>query len=191
MTGSDADHGVGVEADELTAAHSGAGEQFHDQPVARVLAGSGGEHELRGVGVVEELRQRLGPFGQIPVQDRVARRGIGPVPFDDPLEEHPQGAQPLPLGVLTQRPAAVARPGGEVDLEVLDRVAGDVGDRDDGGVGQQPAGEDPQRVVGDINAGRGEERRRLPQVAAHGLGQLRCGRGDLGPLDIRLAARRL
>jgi hypothetical protein len=50
---SDADHGVGVQADELTAAHAGAGEQFHDQPVARVLAGPGGEHELRGLGVIE------------------------------------------------------------------------------------------------------------------------------------------
>jgi hypothetical protein len=117
----DADHGVGVQADQFAAAHAGAGEQLDDQPIARVPAGPGRGHELRGVAVIEELGQRLGSFGQVPAQDRVARRGVGPVPLDDPLEEHPQGAQPLPLSVLRQRPAVNTATTGEVDLEVLDR----------------------------------------------------------------------
>jgi hypothetical protein len=91
------------------------------------------------------------------------------------------------LGVLTQRTTAVAASGGEIDLEVLDRVAGDPGDRDHGSIGQQPAGENPQRAVSRRDAGRGEERRGLPQIAAHRLGHLPRGRGDLGPLDIGLA----
>jgi len=82
---------------ELTGPHAGAGQQLDDQPVAGIGAGPGGGHQPGGVAVVEELRQRLWLFGDVPGDDRVAGRRVGPVPLNDPLEELPHGAQPLPV----------------------------------------------------------------------------------------------
>ena len=72
--------------------------------------GAGGGHELGGVLVVEELRERLGAGRDVAVQDRVAARGVGPVPLDEPLQEDPDHPQPLALGVLGQR-RALCSPG--------------------------------------------------------------------------------
>ena len=100
VAGADLDDRVGVQVRQLAGAHPGAGEQFDDEPVARVGAGPGGGHQPGGVAVVEELRQRLGLLGDVPGDDRVAGRGVGPVPLDDPLEELAHGPHPLPVRVL-------------------------------------------------------------------------------------------
>jgi hypothetical protein len=189
MVGADLHHRIRGEVDQFTGAHAGAGQHFHDQPVPRVAASAGDGHHLGGGLVVEEARQRFRSRRQVPVQDRVAGGCIGPVPFDDPLEEHPQGAQPLPMRARRGLPAADSRPGGQVDLEPFDVVAADVRDRDDVGGGDQPAGQDAQPVVGDSDTVRGEEGGRLGQVAAHRRRQLRRRRGDLGPLQLGVPRR--
>ena len=129
VPGADPHHRVGVEVSQLPGPHPGAGQQLYHQPVARVGAGPGGGHELGGVAVVEELRQRLGFLGDVPGDDRVARRRIGPVPLDDPLEELADGPHPLPVRLLRDRLAAAAGLGGQPYLVVLDVIAADVTDR--------------------------------------------------------------
>ena len=103
MPGADPHHRVSFQVCQLTGPHAGAGQQFHHQPVARVSAGPRGGHQLGGVTVVEELRQRLWFFGDVPGDDRVARRRAGPVPLDDPLEELPHGPHPLPVRFSADR----------------------------------------------------------------------------------------
>jgi hypothetical protein len=150
--------GVGVEVAQLTGAQPGAGEDFDDEPVAGVGGGAGGGHQSGGVAVVEELGQRLGARWDVAADDRVTRRGVGPVPFDEPFEEHAQHPQPLALGVLCQALAAHAGPVSEPQLEVLDVASGDVGDAAHLGVFEQPSGELPQHQIGRIDTVRGEER---------------------------------
>jgi len=88
----DLGHGIGGELTQLTGAQSGAGEYLDHEPVAREPMGARGGHELGGGAVVEELRQRFGSGWNVTVQYRVADRRVGPVPFDEPLEEHPDHA---------------------------------------------------------------------------------------------------
>ena len=150
---------------ELAGPHAGAGEQLDDQPVAGVGAGPGGCHQPGGVAVVEELGQRLGAWRDVAADDRVAGRRVGPVPLDDPLEERPQRPQPLPVRLLRDRLAARAGLGGQPDLEVLDVIAADLGDPTRCScVGEHPAGELAQRVLGGVHAARCQERGRLLQV---------------------------
>src|SRR6516164_1543955 len=52
-----------------------------------------------------ELRQRLRFLGDVPGDHRVAGRGAGPVPLDDPLKELAHGPHPLPV-----RPAVIVWP---------------------------------------------------------------------------------
>ena len=59
---------------------------------------------------------------------------VGPVPFDESLEEDADHAQPVPLGVLRQRRRLGAGLGGEPHLVVLDMNPGDVADDCDVGV---------------------------------------------------------
>ena len=113
MVGADLHHRIRGEVDQFTGAYAGAGQHFHDQPVPRVAASAGDGHHLGGGLVVEEARQRFRSRRQVPVQDRVAGGCVGPVPFDDPLEEHPQGAQPLPMRVRRGLPAADSGAGGQ------------------------------------------------------------------------------
>ena len=103
--------GVGVEVAQLAGAQSGAGEDFDDEPVAGVGGGAGGGHQSGGVAVVEELGQRFGAGWDVAADDRVAGRGVGPVPLDDPFEEHAQHPQPLALCVLRQAVAVACRAG--------------------------------------------------------------------------------
>ena len=124
--------------------------------------------------VGEELRQRLGSGRDVAVQDRVAGRGVGPVPLDEPLEEDPDHAEPLTAAVLRQALALVAGLGGEPHLVVLDVATSrstatmvDVGAR-----GDEPAGELAQRAVGGVHAAGSQERGELDQVAAHRCRQL-------------------
>ena len=111
---------VGVEIAQLTRTHPGAGEDFDDEPVAGIAGGTGGGHQSGGVTVVEELRERFGAGWDVATDDRVAGRGLGPVPLDDPFEEHPQHPQSLTLRARRQPVAAHPGPGDEPQLEVLD-----------------------------------------------------------------------
>ena len=99
VAGADEDDGVGFETGELAGPHAGAGQQLDDQAVAGIGAGAGRRHEPGGVAVVEEFRQRVGFVRDVAAEDGVARRGVRPVPLDDPLEERAQRPQPLAMGV--------------------------------------------------------------------------------------------
>jgi hypothetical protein len=161
VPGADPHHRVGVETGQLAGPHPGAGEQLDHEPVARVGAGPGGGHQPGGVPVVEELRQRLGFLGDVPGDHRVAGRGIGPVPLDDPLEELAHGPHPLPVRLRGDGLAAAPGAGGQPDLVVLDVIAADVTDRGQPGFGDHPAGQLAQRVLGRIDASRCQERAEL------------------------------
>jgi hypothetical protein len=78
--------------------------------------------------------------------------------------------QALAVGVGRQPLATHTGASGEPHLEVLDVVASDVGHGRDLGVTDQPQAQLAQRVVGDVDAARRQERGQLGQVAAH------CGR---------------
>ena len=129
VPGADLDDRVGVEVGQLAGPHAGAGQQLDDEPVAGVGAGPGGGHQPGGVAVAGELGQRLGLFGDVPGDDRVAGRRVGPVPLDDPLEERPDGADPLPVRLGRDRLAAGAGLGSQPYLVVLDVIAAHRGDR--------------------------------------------------------------
>ena len=143
---------------------------------------AGRGHECGGVAVVEELRQRIGPWWDVTVEDRVPGGRVGPVPFDEPLEEDPDHPQPLPLRVLRHHRALGAGLGGEPDLVVLDVRAADLTDDGHVGVVDDPAGELTQRVVGRVDTARRQERRALGQVSAHRCGQLRCPCRQVRPI---------
>ncbi len=128
-----------------------------------------------------ELRQRLGLLGDVPGDDRVAGWGVGPVPLDDALEELPDGPHPLPVCLSRNRRAAGSWPGSQPHLVVLDVVAVHRADAVQPGVGDQPAGELAQRVLGRVDAARCQERAELPQVAAHEPSHQGRGGLDLGP----------
>ena len=96
-------------------------------------------HEPGCITIVQELREWLRARRDVATDDPVARRGVGPVPLDDPLEE--EGAQcPQPLAVSVGRQAIAfdAAPGGKPHLEVFEFVSANVGDVLDTGVGQEP-----------------------------------------------------
>ena len=189
--GADPHDRVGLEVGQLAGPHAGAGQQLDHEPVARVGAGPGGSHQPGRVAVVEELRQRLGLFRDVPADDRVAGRRIGPVPLDDPLEELAHCAQPLPARFRRDHPAVDAWLGGQPHLVVLDVVAADITDCGDARVGEHPAGELAQRTVGRIDAPGRQERAQLPQVAAHHGGHPRRCDLDPGPLGVGVPASRL
>jgi hypothetical protein len=125
-----------------------------DEPIAGHVMCPGGGHERGALLVGEELGDRVGARRDVAVQDRVPSRGVGPVPFDEPLEEDADHPQPVPLGVLGQQLALLAGLGGEPHFVVLDVGALDVGDDRDVGGGGQPAGELAQGLVGDFDAAR-------------------------------------
>ena len=152
VAGADLHDRVGVQAGQLAGPHAGAGQQLDDEPVAGVGAGPGRGHQPGRVPVVEELRQRLGFLRDVPGDDRVAGRGVGPVPLDDPLEELPHGPHPLPVRLGRDRLAAGPGLGGQPHLVVLDVIAAHRGDAVQPGVGDQPAGELAQRVLGRVHA---------------------------------------
>jgi hypothetical protein len=77
---------------ELGDAQPGARQHLDHESSLRVEPDGGG-HELGGLVVVEELRQRLVEFGQVGPQDRVPRRGVGMVPLDESLEHDAQYRQ--------------------------------------------------------------------------------------------------
>jgi hypothetical protein len=89
VPGADLDDRVGGQAGQFAGPHAGAGQQPGDQPVAGVGAGPGGGHQPGRVAVAGELGQRLGLFGDVPGDDRVAGRRVGPVPLDDPPRRTP------------------------------------------------------------------------------------------------------
>jgi hypothetical protein len=89
VPGADLDDRVGLQPGELAGPHAGAGQQLDHQPVAGVGAGPGGGHQPGGVAVARELGQRPGLFRDVPGDDRVAGRRIGPVPLDDPTRRTP------------------------------------------------------------------------------------------------------
>ena len=187
--GADAGDRVGSELAELGGSQAGAGQDLGDEPVARHGMVACGGHERGGLLVGEEPRDRLGAGWDVAVQDRVPARRVGPVPFDEPLEEDADHPQPVPLGVLGQQLVFVAGLGSEPHLVVLDVAAFDVGDDGHIGGGGEPAGELTQGRVGDLDAARGEERGELHQVAAHGGHQLRRPGRQHSPLPVRRIGR--
>jgi hypothetical protein len=186
VPGADPHHRIGVQVSQLPGPHPGAGQQLDHQPVARVGAGPGSGHQLCGVPVVEELRQWLGFVGDVPGDDRVAGRRVGPVPLDDPLEELPHRAHPLPVRLLRDRPPTAPGPGGQPYLVVLDVIAADVTDRGQAGLGDHPAGQLAQRAVGRIDAAGRQERAQLSQVAVHYRGYPGRHGLDLRPFSLSL-----
>ena len=92
MAVTDEHDGVGVEITQLTRTQPGAGEHFDDEAVAGIGGSAGGGHQPGGVTVVEKPGQRFRAGRNVPTDDRVAGRRVGPVPLDDPLEaatQHP------------------------------------------------------------------------------------------------------
>ena len=130
MIVSDAHHGVGGEITELSSPETRPSEELDDQPIALIGLDGSSAHESGGVVVVEELRKGLRSWRDVPADDRVAGWSVGPVPLDDPLEEHAEHPKPLPLGVRRQR-AVQAGLVGQPYLEVLDVVPPDQGDASD------------------------------------------------------------
>ena len=141
---------------------------FDDEPVAGIGGGAGGGHEPGGVAVVEELRERLGTGRDVTTDDRVARRRVGPVPLDDPFEEHAQHARAVALGCW---PTIVAPllPGwsashtlkSSMSSRLISPTAADVG------VGDQPAGELTQTCCRRPRRCGSQERGRLGEVTGH------------------------
>ena len=86
-----------------------------------------------------------GFFGDVAAQDRVAGRGVRPVPLNEPLQEGAQGLQPLPVGVSRQG-ALDTRRTGRPDFVVLDVVAADTRDAANAcAADRSPAAATPQR----------------------------------------------
>ena len=102
---------------ELADAEPGAGQHLDDSRrsgSSRVAAAM----NAAACVVVEELGQRFVDLGQVGPEDRVARRGVGVVPFDEPFDDHPQHAEPQADRRLLQRLAVVVLAGGEPQLVV-------------------------------------------------------------------------
>jgi hypothetical protein len=108
VPGADLHDRVSLQAGQFPGPHPGAGQQLDHEPVPGVSAGPGRAHQPGRIAVIEKLRQRLGLLGDVPGDDRVPRRGVGPVPLDDPLEELADRAHPLPVR-RPHRPALPAR----------------------------------------------------------------------------------
>ena len=83
-----------------------------------VGVGSEGGHELRGGGVVEELREWFVAVGEVAGEDRDPGGGVVVAPLDDPFEERAQ--QPEPARSWSWTGAVPAGPAGEPALVVLD-----------------------------------------------------------------------
>jgi hypothetical protein len=187
--GADAGDGVGGEFAELGGAQPGAGQDLGDEPVAVHGMVPGGGHERGGLLVGEEPGDRLGAGRDVAVQDRVPSRSVGPVPFDEPLQEDPDHPQPVPLGVLGQQLAALAGLGSEPHLVVLDMGPGQLVDDGHVGFGGEPAGQLSEGSIGDVDALGCEEGGELQQIAAHRGHQLRCAPGQDSPLAGRRVRR--
>jgi hypothetical protein len=182
VPGADLDDRVGLQVREFAGPHAGAGQQLDDQPVAGISAGPGRGHQLGGVAVIEEPGQRLGLFRDVPGDDRVAGRRVGPVPLDDPLEELAYGPHPLAMRLGRDRLAAAPGLDGEPYLVVLDVITAHRGDTVQPGIGGQPPGELAQRVLRGGHAARGQERGQPLQVPLDRRCRLRCRGLDLRPL---------
>ena len=74
------------EVAEFPDAHPGPGEQLDDEPIER-LRDRGLRGEAGGLRIVQEPWQRVIRDRDINREDRGAGRRVGPVPFDDPIEE--------------------------------------------------------------------------------------------------------
>lgn len=175
--------GVRVEVGQFAGPHAGPGEQFDDQPVTIVGAGACRGHQLGGVAVVEEPRQRLGLFGDVAGDHGVADRGIGPVPLDDPLEERPHGPHPLPVR-LDRQPALGAGLPGQPELVVLDVVASQLRDGGEVGRGGHPPSELTQRVLGRLDALGCQKRLQPQQIPPHRGPDVWCCSAQFGPLGV-------
>ena len=188
------DDRVAGEGTDLTGSQPGAQHQVDQEPVQRIWVRAGGTKQRGGLGVVQELRERVIDDRQVDAEDRGAGRGVGPVPLDDPVEERPDAAQALPDGV--GRRAGVALLAGTADqvlLVVLDLGPADLRERAHVRVLiSQERAEPAQGLVSDPDARSTEAYRDLLEVAAAGGGQLRAlglqrepsavqfRRGDLG-----------
>ena len=173
VPGADLHDRVRVQVRQLPGPHAGAGQQLDDEPVTRVGAGPGRGHQPGRVAVVEELRQRLGLLGDVPGDDRIARRRVRPVPLDDSLEELADRAHPLPVRLPADHLASRPVPAGQPHLVVLDIITANIRDRGDLGLSDQPAGELAQRALGRGDAPRCQERAQLPQIPVDGQHDLR------------------
>jgi hypothetical protein len=89
---------VGGQAQEFALAQPGAGQDLDGYPVeqGRQLAGCG--QEPAGVGVVQEAGQRAVANRHVAGEDGVAGGRVVVAPFDDPVEEAAQVAEPHPDG---------------------------------------------------------------------------------------------
>ncbi len=100
--------GVDGEAEEFTAADTGAGEQLDDESRQRIRVGARHAHELAGRGVVEEAGQRLVHDGQVPREQEWSPRRVRVVPVRDAVEEAVQVDEPVLDADPIERPAGVA-----------------------------------------------------------------------------------
>jgi hypothetical protein len=102
--------------------------------------------------------RNFGSGSGFPRDHGVARRGVRPVPFNEPLEELADGPHPLPVRLRRDQPACAPGPGSQPHLEVLDVIAPEVTDSPLPGLGDHPPCEVTQRVVCCVDARRGKER---------------------------------
>ena len=124
----DFDDRIGGQVAELTDTHRGPCEQQDAELAERVGFDLGVVHERCHLGVVEELRQRLGAWWDVTADDRVAAGCVVELPVDDPIEEHLEVTQPRPDRVDRQRlTGGVMGVGDQLELERFDVRTTDVG----------------------------------------------------------------
>ena len=180
--GADVHDRIGAQGGVLADPQAGAQQHFHGDAHQQALVALGGAQQFRGGGVVEGLGQRVVLAGQVAGEHRHPRRGLIPAPFIEADEEHPQRAEPVGDGRGGHPGLVLPGTAGQPGLVVLDVAAGDL--RGAGHLGRgldQKAGEAAQREVGAADAARAQHATDLGQVAAHGRGDLRERRLEIGP----------
>ena len=178
----DAADGIGVKVTEFACSQPGAGEELDDETVQGLGVRGGGE-QPGGLGVVEEPRERVIGDGHVDGEHRGAAGGVGPVPFDDPVEERPHQPEALADGVARRSAAVAGADAGEPLLVALDVAALD--NREPvHAFGGQVAGEAPQGDIGGVDGGGPQRQRDLIEVAPGRIHELGCPLGDGRPVGM-------
>ena len=177
--------GVTSQGAELADPQPGAGQHLDDEATDRVGV-DGCAHQLRGVGVGEELRERSVRGWEIPVEDQHPPRRVRVAPFRDPFEERPQRAERHPdRRVGQRRPATATRKGRQEPFERFDMAPLDIDQTVDFGmVRHEPAAEAAQHHLSGRDRCRPQRHGDLIQIAPHRPSQHRSPSGDDVPLRI-------
>jgi hypothetical protein len=129
------------------------------------------------LGVIEEPRERVIGDGHVDGEHRSAARGVGPVPFDDPVEERPDQPEALTDGVARRWAPGAGAGGGKPLLVALDVAALDSSEAVEA-PGDEVLGQASQGHVGGVDGGGPQRQRDLIQVAPRRNHELRSPLGD-------------